>query len=249
MDKNKSTLKTIGIIGGMSWESTNKYIRIMNELVRRRLGGLNSAKIIAEYVNFSDIAALQQENRWEELSWTMIYKAQKLETARADCIIIATNTMHKVADAVQSFISIPLIHIVDETAKEIKKKNMKKVALLGTIVTMEGFYKDRLIEKYGIDVIIPPLHERSFIDRVIFEELCQGKFDRKSRIIINRFIEGLSNEGAQGIILGCTELPLLIKQQELNDQLGTVVPLFDTTTIHATAAIDFALEEKDTSTF
>lgn len=245
METNKSKLKTIGILGGMSWESTNEYIRIMNELVKQRLGRLNSAKIIAEYVNFADIAVLQKENKWDELSLTMIYKAQKLETARADCIVIATNTMHKVADDVQNSISIPLIHIADALAEEIKKKKMKKVALLGTKITMEeDFYKGRLSKKHGIEVVIPSVFERSFIDRVIFKELCQGKFDRNYRITINNLIGRLDNEGAEGIILGCTELPLLITQRELDEQLGWTIPLFDTTTIHATAAIDFALGGK-----
>lgn len=243
MKTNKRTLKTIGILGGMSWESTNEYIRIMNELVKQRLGGLNSAKIIAEYVNFAEIAALQKKNRWEELASIMVNMAQKLEKAGADCVVIATNTMHKTADAVQNSISIPLIHIADATAEEIKKKKMKKVALLGTRTTMEEeFYKDRLADKHGIAVLIPTNEERFFIDRVIFNELCRGKFDRTSRLVINRIIRDLSNEGAEGTILGCTELPLLIKQKELDDQLGIIVPLFDTTAIHATAAVDFATE-------
>ncbi|MFA6097742.1 MAG: aspartate/glutamate racemase family protein [Candidatus Paceibacterota bacterium] len=242
MKTNIGTLKTIGIIGGMSWESTNEYTRIMNELVKQKLGGLSSAKIIVEYVNFAEIAALQQQNRWEDLASIMTRIAQKLEMAGAECIVIATNTMHKVADEVQSSISIPLIHIADALAEEIKKKKMKKVALLGTRVTMEEyFYKGRLAKNHGIEVMIPSVFERAFIDRVIFKELCQGKFDRNYRITINNLIGRLGNEGAEGIILGCTELPLLITQKELDEQLGWAIPLFDTTTIHATAAIDFAL--------
>lgn len=245
MKTDIGTLKTIGIIGGMSWESTNEYTRIMNELVKQRLGGLNSAKIIAEYVNFAEIAVLQQQNRWEDLASIMASIAQKLEMTGAGCIVIATNTMHKVADDVQGSISIPLIHIADALAEEIEKKKMKKVALLGTKVTMEeDFYKGRLARKHGIEVIIPSVFERSFIDRVIFKELCQGKFDRNYRISINNLIGRLGNEGAEGIILGCTELPLLITQKELDEQLGWTIPLFDTTTIHATAAIDFALGGK-----
>jgi len=242
MNKNKSAIKTIGIIGGMSWKSTNEYIRIMNELAKQRLGGLNSAKIMAEYVNFAEIAALQQQNRWEDLASIMTSIAQKQERCGADCIVIATNTMHKVADEVQSSISIPIIHIADALSKEIKKKKMKKVALLGTKVTMEeDFYKKRLVKNHGIEVVIPSVFERSFIDRVIFKELCQGKFDRNYRITINNLIGRLGNEGAEGIILGCTELPLLITQKELDEQLGWMIPLFDTTMIHATAAIDFAI--------
>lgn len=237
-------MKKIGLIGGMSFESTLEYYRFMNELVKEQCGGLNSAKIIMESVNFAEIEKLQTANKWEDLEIIMADIARRLETAGADCIIIGTNTMHKTANAVQDMINIPLINIVDATANEIKKQGIKDVGLLGTKITMEeDFYIGRLKVKHGLNVIVPDPGHRNFVNLVIFKELCQGKINPLSIFQLNSIISGLVVEGAKGIILGCTELPLLIKQKELNKHLRKKIPLFDTTLIHATAAVDFALAD------
>jgi len=231
-------VKVIGLLGGMSWESTLEYYRIINETVKERLGGLHSAKCILYSFDFAEIELLQREGDWDKLAEMLIDAAKKLEACGAGLIVICTNTMHKLADKVEAKINIPLIHIVDATAEKILEKNIKQVGLLGTRFTMEEpFYKRRLEEKYGIKVIIPNSKEREIVDRVIFEELVLGIIRQSSRERFKQIIYSLVDRGAEGIILGCTEIPLLIKQEDVT------VPVFDTTTIHARAAVEFALRD------
>jgi aspartate racemase len=231
-------MKTIGLIGGMSWESTAEYYRIINETVRERLGGLHSAKIVMYSFDFEEIGELQREGRWIEATDLMIDAAKRVERGGADFVLICTNTMHKMAEDVAASINIPLLHIVDATAGRIIPLGFKKVGLLGSTFTMEeDFYKGRLEDKYGLGVLIPGEAERQVVHNVIFEELCQGKMKNSSREQIKTIIRKLINNGAQGVILGCTELPLLVKQKDCS------VPLFDTTTIHAKAAVDYAFED------
>lgn len=231
-------MKVIGLLGGMSWESTLEYYRIINETVKERLGGLHSAKCILYSFDFAEIELLQREGDWDKLAEMLIDAAKKLEACGAGLIVICTNTMHKLADKVEAKINIPLIHIVDATAEKILEKNIKQVGLLGTRFTMEEpFYKRRLEEKYGIKVIIPNSKEREIVDRVIFEELVLGIIRQSSRERFKQIIYSLVDRGAEGIILGCTEIPLLIKQEDVT------VPVFDTTTIHARAAVEFALRD------
>ena len=229
-------MKTIGMIGGMSWESTLEYYRIVNQEVKVRLGGLHSAKCVLYSVDFEEIERLQHENLWEEAGEVLGRAAQGLEKGGADFIIICTNTMHKVAEAVQKSVSIPLLHLADATAEKIRVKGLKTIALLGTRFTMEeDFYKGRLVDNYGLDVIVPNEKEMDVIHQVIYSELCLGKIDSNSRKKYLDIIDRLKREGAEGVILGCTEIGLLVKQED------TDIPLFDTTEIHARAAVDFAL--------
>jgi aspartate racemase len=231
-------MKIIGLIGGMSWESTAEYYRIINETVKERLGGLYSAKILLYSVNFSEIEKLQREGRWEELAEFMCDAARRIERGGADCILICTNTMHKMAAEVRQAVKIPLLHIADATAMEIKKKGIGRVALLGTKYTMEEeFYKGRLEAEHGFDVLIPPEEDRNIINFIIYHELCLGKIKEESKKQFVRIIKQLEAEGAEGVILGCTEISLLIKQKD------SPVELFDTTAIHAQAAVAFALED------
>jgi aspartate racemase len=231
-------MKTIGLIGGMSCESTAEYYRIINEAVREKLGGLHSAKIVMYSFDFEEIGELQREKRWAEATDLMIHAAKRVERGGADFVLICTNTMHKMAEDVAASINIPLLHIVDATAGRIISLGFKKVGLLGSTFTMEeDFYKGRLEDKYGLGVLIPGEAERQVVHNVIFEELCQGKMKDSSRKQIKAIIHKLINNGAQGVILGCTELPLLVKQKDCS------VPLFDTTTIHAKAAVDYAFED------
>ena len=231
-------MKTIGLIGGMSWESSSEYYKIINETVKERLGGLNSAKCIMYSVDFEEIASLQHQGEWEELTRLMIRFAQQLERAGADFIVICTNTMHKMAGEVQDNINIPLLHIADATAERIKQQGLRKPGLLGTKFTMEeDFYKKRLKEKYNLDVMIPSNTDRAVIDSVIYNELCLGILRQSSKEKFKEIIGRLVSNGADGLILGCTEIPLLISQEDVE------VPLFDTTTIHSKAAVEFALNE------
>jgi aspartate racemase len=230
-------MKTIGLIGGMSWESSVEYYRIINEAARDALGGLHSAKSIMYSVEFAEIEALQHAGRWEEAARILVAAAQSLEKGGADFALICTNTMHKLYDEVQEKIKIPLLHIADATAEVIKAGGFSKVALLGTRFTMEeDFYKGRLVEKYDLEVIIPTAEEREQIHRVIYDELCVGKIMASSRHQYAGIINRIIGEGAQGVILGCTEIGLLVKQEDSS------VPLFDTTEIHAKAAVRYALE-------
>lgn len=231
-------MKTIGLIGGMSWESTAEYYRIINESVKERLGGLHSAKIVMYSVDFAEIERLQHEEKWDKAISLMIDAAKRVESANADFVLICTNTMHKMAGDVAASISIPLLHIADVTAEKITSQGLKEVGLLGTKFTMEqDFYKSRIKEKFGIRVLIPNESEREAVHNVIYKELCLGKVKDSSRERVKAIINRLSDNGAQGIILGCTELPLLIKQKDYP------VPLFDTTVIHAKAAVDYALKD------
>ncbi len=229
-------MKTIGLIGGMSWESTALYYRIINEEVKARLGGLHSAKCILYSVDFDEIEHYQKTNDWKSAAETLARAAASLEKAGADFVVLCTNTMHRVADEIQASVGIPLLHIADATAEEILTKNIETIGLLGTRYTMEQeFYKSRLKEK-GIQVIIPEEKDRAVIQRVIYEELCVGKIIDESRGQFRRIIDSLVWRGAEGIILGCTEIGLMVKEEDSR------VPLFDTTRIHAEAAVDFALE-------
>ncbi len=229
-------MKKIGLIGGMSWESSLEYYRIINEAVKQRLGGLHSAESIMYSVDFDEIEKLQSQGNWQELTKVMIDSAQKLEKAGADLVIICTNTMHKMAGEVQNSINIPLLHIADATAEKIKEKGCNKVGLLGTRFTMEeDFYKGRLIEKHGLKVIVPNSEERQIVHDIIYNELCLGEIKETSKEQFKKVIENLVKNGADGVILGCTEIPLLIKQENVK------VLLFDTTKIHAEYAVDYAI--------
>jgi len=233
-------MKVIGLLGGMSWESSLEYYRIINETVKERLGGLHSAKCILYSVDFEEIELLQHESKWDELTKIMIESAQNLEKAGANMVLICTNTMHKMANEVQNAIQIPLLHIADAAAEKVKEKNLKKVGLLGTKYTMEqDFYKGRIKEKYNIDVIIPDTDdEREDVHNVIFNELCLGQIKDESREKYKKIIKNLAKNGAEGIILGCTEIPLLINQKDF------AIPIFDTTLIHCISAVDYALNNE-----
>ena len=230
-------MKTIGLIGGMSWESSLEYYRIINELVKEKLGGLHSAKSLMYSLDFDEIEKLQHQGKWDKLTSVMIKAAQNLEKGGADFVLICTNTMHKMADDVQDNINIPLLHLVDTTADKIKQNRLKKVGLLGTNFTMEeDFYKGRLMNKYGLDVIIPNEKDRKIIHQVIYQELCLGNIKKSSKDRYIEIINKLIESGAEAVILGCTEIPLLIRQEDVK------VPLYDTTAIHAEAAVEYSLK-------
>ena len=230
-------MKTMGLIGGMSWESSVEYYKIINEAVRVKLGGFHSAKSIMYSVDFAEIEPLQHQGKWNETTQILIAAAKSLAAAGADFIVLCTNTMHKVADELQNHIHIPILHIADATAESIKARGMKKVGLLGTKFTMEEeFYKGRLIQKHNLDIMIPTAEAREIVHRVIYDELCIGEIKPSSKMKYLDIIERLAKEGAEGIILGCTEIGLLVKKEDSR------VPLFDTTRIHAIAAVDYALK-------
>ncbi|TKJ39539.1 MAG: aspartate racemase [Planctomycetes bacterium B3_Pla] len=230
-------MKTTGLIGGMSWESSLEYYRIINQLVRERHGGLHSARIVMHSFDFAEVATLQNEGDWDEIIKLMIGAAQRLERAGADFLVICTNTMHKVADVVQKDIRVPLLHIADATAEEIKSRGLEKVGLMGTRLTMEeDFYKERLIGRHGLEVMIPDEHERQIVNDVIYSELCRGEVTQSSRDKYGKIMQNLVASGSEGIILGCTEIGLLVDQQDVQ------VPVFDTTAIHAKSAARYALE-------
>jgi aspartate racemase len=230
-------MKTIGLIGGMSWESSIEYYQIVNQAVRAKLGGLHSAKCIMYSVDFAEIESLQHQARWNEATQLLITAAKSVENGGADFVIFCTNTMHKVADEVQKHIKIPILHIADATAERVKAKGMKKVGLLGTKFTMEeDFYKGRLIQKHNLGIIVPTVEAREVVHRVIYDELCMGEIKQSSRMKYVDIIERLAKDGAEGIILGCTEIGLLVKKEDSR------VPLFDTTRIHAVAAVEYALK-------
>lgn len=231
-------MKTIGLIGGMSWESSIEYYRIINETVKEKLGGLHSAKSLMVTVDFAEIEKLQHEDRWDEAGQILARCAQDLERGGADFIVLCTNTMHKLADQMTSNVSIPLLHIADATAEKIVATGIKRIGLLGTRFTMEhDFYKGRLIHNYGLDVFIPEKADRDIIHRVIYEELVLGKIVDASRREYQRIMNDLLAKGAEGIILGCTEIELLITEGDSS------APLFPTTKIHAIAAVEKALAE------
>lgn len=230
-------MKTIGLIGGMSWESSIEYYRIINETAKARLGGLHSAKSLMVSVDFADVETLQHEGRWREAAEMLVEAAQRLEHGGADFLVLCTNTMHKVADDIQARVSIPFLHIADPTAQRIKDVGIQKIGLLGTRFTMEeAFYKDRLTQKYGLDVMIPNAQEREIVHRIIYDELVLGKLEQRSKERYIGIIEHMIDQGMEGVILGCTEIGLLIHGEDSS------VPLFDTTRIHAEAAVEYALK-------
>lgn len=230
-------MKTIGLIGGMSWESTALYYQWINKAVKARLGGLHSAKIVLISVDFAEIESLQVTGDWGAAAKLLSKAATSLEKAGADCVLICTNTMHKVAPEVEAAISIPLIHIADATAIRIKQKNYTTIGLLGTGFTMaEDFYKGRLRDKFGLNILVPTENQQSDIHRIIYEELCLGQVKASSRSEYLKVIEGMAKQGADAVILGCTEITMLIHEEH------TTMPLLDTTAIHAEAAVEFALE-------
>lgn len=230
-------MKTIGLIGGMSWESTSEYYRIINEEIKERLGGLHSAKCMINSVDFEEIERFQSSGDWNGAGEVLANAAYSLQKGGADFIIICTNTMHKVVEKIKKKIDIPVLHIADATANEINRKGIQTVGLLGTKYTMEqDFYKSR-IEEHDIKVIVPSGTNREKVNEVIYTELCLGKIVSQSREYYKRVIEELVQEGAQGIILGCTEIGLLIKQENVS------VPIFDTTHIHAIEAVKLALDK------
>ncbi len=229
-------VKTIGLLGGMSWESTLSYYKSINEGVKQILGGLNSAKISMYSVNFAEIEKLQHEGKWDETAAILSDAAVSVEKAGADFLLICTNTMHKVAPQIEANISIPILHIADATAHKLLESGVRKVGLLGTNFTMEqDFYKGRLSDKFGIDVVVPEQADRLNVHEIIYQELCRGEIKDESRKVYLDIIEKLHQQGAQAVILGCTEIALLVKQSH------TDVPLFDTTAIHAEAAVKLAI--------
>lgn len=231
-------MKTIGLLGGMSWESSLEYYRIINERTKAKLGGLHSAKSIMVSVDFADVEILQHQGRWAEAAKMLVEAAKNLENGGADLIVLCTNTMHKVADDLQAQVKIPFLHIADPTARLVKASGIQKIGLLGTRFTMEEeFYKGRLAQKHGLDVSIPNAQEREIIHRVIYDELVLGKIDPGSKARYIEIMQRMVREGAEGIILGCTEIGLLVHSEDSR------VPLFDTTRIHAEAAVDYALQE------
>lgn len=230
-------MKTIGLIGGMSWESTVTYYQILNETVKQKLGGLHSAKILLYSVDFDEIEKYQSSGEWEKSAEVLSQAAMNLEKAGADFIVICTNTMHKVAPRIQSHISIPIIHIAEATADELIKRGISRVALLGTKYTMtQEFYKDKLL-KAGIDVVIPDLAGIETVNDIIYRELCLGIISEASKKKYLEIIDELAEQGAQGVILGCTEIGLLIQQAD------TSLPVFDTTRIHAIKAAELSIED------
>jgi aspartate racemase len=230
-------MKTIGLIGGMSWESTALYYRTLNLGIARRLGGFHSARLILFSVDFHEIELFQHRDEWDQAAAHLHDAAQSLERAGADFLVLCTNTMHKVADAITEGLSIPLLHIADATANVIKRGGLKSVGLLGTRFTMdETFYRGRL-EKMGLSVLVPPEEDRRIVNRVIYDELCLGNVRDDSRQQYRRIIANMIAAGAEGIIFGCTEIGMLVNSEDSS------VPTFDTTRIHAEAAVDYALGE------
>jgi aspartate racemase len=236
-------MKTVGMIGGMSWESTASYYRAINEGVKRKLGGLNSAKICMYSVNFDEIEKLQHQGEWDKTAAILTQAAKSVELGGADFLIICTNTMHKVAPQIERSLNIPLLHIADATAEQLLRDGITKVGLLGTKFTMEqDFYKSRLTDKFGIDVLVPDEAQRQIVHDVIYQELCLGNIVGDSRRAYLDIIDALSKQGAQAVILGCTEIALLVQPED------TSVRLYDTTSIHAKAAVELAIAGKESDT-
>jgi aspartate racemase len=231
-------MKTIGMLGGMSWESTLSYYKAINQGVRSQLGGLHSAKISLYSVDFAEIETLQHEGKWQETADILSQASKSIEASGADFLIICTNTMHKVADQIELAISIPLLHIADATAQQLNADGISRVGLLGTRFTMEqDFYKSRLIDKFGIDVVIPTAEARQIVHHVIYDELCLGVINDQSKAAYLTIVDQLHQQGAQAVILGCTEIALLIQQAD------TSVKLYDTTALHAAKAIEWSLRD------
>jgi aspartate racemase len=229
-------MKTIGLLGGMSWESSQEYYRMINEGVRERLGGLHSAQCLMFSFDFAEIEHLQAAGEWDTAGERLAEAARNLERGGAECIVLCTNTMHKLAGYIQAAVSIPFLHIADTTAQKIRDDGLHTIGLLGTRYTMEqDFYKGRLIEQYGLNVIVPDAEGIDLVHQVIYDELCLGVIRDSSRAGYLRVMDDLAARGAQGIILGCTEITLLIKPEH------STLPLYDTTLLHARAAVDWAL--------
>jgi len=230
-------MKTIGLLGGMSWESTVPYYRIINQTVKEKLGGLHSAKLFLYSCNFEEIAQLQRAGEWDAAAGQLARAAKSMRVAGADFLVVCTNTMHMVADKIESEADIPLLHIVEPTAEEIRRSGLKKVGLIATGFTMEkDFYKQRMRERHGIEAIVPNEADRAVVHKVIYEELCRGIVRDESRDAYRKIIRRLAEQGAEGIILGCTEISMLISQED------SPVPVFDTTALHARKAAEYALE-------
>jgi aspartate racemase len=229
--------KVIGLLGGMSWESSAEYYRIINQRVRDRLGALHSARCLMWSFDFAEVEALQHAGRWADATALMIDAARRLERGGADLLVICTNTMHRMADEVEAATGLPLLHIADPTALRIKAHGLRRVGLLGTAFTMEqAFYKGRLTERHGLEVLVPNETDRATVHRIIYEELVQGRIEPASRAAYRQVIARLVQDDAEAVILGCTEIMLLVRPED------SAVPLFDTTTIHAEAAVDLALD-------
>lgn len=229
-------MKTIGLIGGMSWESSAEYYRLINEIVKAKLGGLHSAKCVLLSVDFYEVEVLQQHEEWTSAARLLADAAQRVELAGADLIVLCTNTMHRVAKEIASAVRIPFLHIADATAEEIRAQGIRKVGLLGTQYTMEQyFYKGRLKDRYGIGVMTPGASDRRVVHDIIYNELCLGQILQPSRAAFARIIDKMIHDGAEGIVLGCTEIPMLVHEEDAS------VPLFDTTRIHAEKAVEMAL--------
>ncbi len=230
-------MKTIGLIGGMSWESSLEYYRLVNEFTKAALGSFSSSKCLMYSVDFAEIETLQHQGDWERLNELMVEAATKLYKGGADIIVLCTNTMHLCSYAIKNAVPIPFLHIAEATGRAIQEKKLEKVGLLGTQFTMEkDFYKAVLKEQFGIETLIPNEKERTQVHQIIYEELVLGKITNDSREVYKNIINNLAENGAQGVILGCTEIPLLIKEKDV------AIPIFDTTTIHAQAAVKWALQ-------
>lgn len=231
-------MKIIGLIGGMSWNSTLEYYRIINELVALRLGGVHSARLVLYSLDFSEIETAQHEGRWDDAAHILAEAGIAVKQAGADFLVICTNTMHKVADIVAEKVNLPLLHIVDVTGSAVKERGLQRIGLVGTrFVMKEDFYRERLRKRFGIEVLVPGEDDMAAIHQIIYDELCEGKIKAASRRICTDIISRLISRGAEGIILGCTELPLLIRAGDID------VPVFNTTRLHAEAAVNLALAE------
>ncbi len=227
-------MKTLGLIGGMSWESTAQYYALLNRLVKNRLGGYHSAKLLLYSIDFDEVAQLAFVEKWQEVTAMMVDAARRLERGGADCVLICANTPHIAAEAVEKSVGVPLLHIADAAGQRILAQGLKRVGLLGTAFTMEReFYKDRLREKFGLNTLVP--EQRKLVHDIIVNELVYGVVNPESKAKLREVITGLAAAGAEGIILGCTELPMIV------DQSDSTIPLFDTTAIHSEAAVEWAL--------
>jgi len=233
-------MKTIGLLGGMSWESTAPYYRLINQEVAARLGGLHSAPLVLYSVDFHHIERLQRAGAWAELAERLGEAAARLEAAGAECLVLCTNTLHRIAPALEGRLGIPLLHIADATAAALRASGVRRAGLLGTRYTMEAdFYRGRLAERHGLEVLIPEEAERALIHRIIYEELCVGRLEQDSRAALQRITQRLAGRGAEAVVLACTELGLLLAADD------APVPIFDTTALHARAAVDWALAGAD----
>ena len=230
-------MKTIGLLGGMSWESTALYYKLINEKIKKQLGGLHSAKVVIYSVDFDEIEKLQHLGAWDETAKILGEAAKNIQNASADFLVICTNTMHKVAPLIRTYIDIPILHIADATGKKLQNENIKKVGLLGTAFTMQqDFYKERIYKNFDIEVLIPSEEDMTIVHKIIYEELCLGLIKEDSKKEYLRIIDSLASKGAQGVILGCTEIGMLVKQAD------TQVKLYDTTVIHSLEAVAEALK-------